>query len=47
MWEQEKLVADVPYRALLNKWQQDGGLKRLPTSGIKDLPPSPYTGQCD
>lgn len=48
MWEQEKLVANVPYRALVNKWQQDGGFKGLPVvSGIKDLHPSPHTSRCD
>lgn len=29
MWEQEKLVADVLYWALVDRWQQDGGFKRL------------------
>lgn len=35
MWEQEKLVAVVPCRALADKWQQDAGIKRLLVSGIK------------
>ena len=47
MWEQEKLVADDPGRALVDKCSRIGGFKSLPVSGIKDLHPSPHTGRCD